>query len=287
VASMTTPYRPFRWDLVRRDQLGTLLDGRPEPTLSYLKPLIECAAKVLARSGDGDLHFVGRSADSVFDLLSGTLSGTSRSDRVWLLPFSYRYENPLLLHEVRQLRVNLEAMGISPHHLARRTQPIVFADLVYEGHTFTHLYGFLRDWIADERESWEVIRLKLRFLGITARKKTSPNTWRWWQDSAWTSELPRSAIVNVSISGDLWSYLGDVQEKITPSFRRTLWAEETVTEPRHNERVADALAEAVAYVERSRGHPVRTAIARHVAAEPANSQSWLRTLALELHKGSS
>ncbi|GAA1009921.1 hypothetical protein Aple_022950 [Acrocarpospora pleiomorpha] len=283
--SVTTPYRPFRWDLVRRDQLGTLLDGQ-EVALDFLEPLIECAAKVLARSGDGDLYFVGRSADSIFDVLSGALSGTSRSDRVCLLPFSYRFEEPLLVHEVRQLRINLEAMGISPYGLARRARPIVFADLVYGGHTFTHLYGFLRDWIADEHETWDVIRLKLRFLGVTARKKTSPSTWRWWQDADWTDELPRSAITNVSIPGTLWNYLGNSQEKIAPSFRRTLWADETVTAPRHSEKVAHALAEAVAYVEQGRSHPTRTAIARHLASEPTFAQPWLRTLALELRKGS-
>ncbi|GGT01442.1 hypothetical protein GCM10010156_69210 [Planobispora rosea] len=283
---MTTSYRPFRWDLVRRDRLGTLLDGRPQPALPWLEPLIEAAAKVLARSGDGDLHFVGRSADSIFDLLSGALAGTSRSGRINLLPFSYRFEEPLRPHEVRQLRVNLEALGVSPYDLARRTRPIVFTDLVYGGHTFTHLYGFLREWIADEHETWHVIRRKLRFMGITSRTKTSPNTWRWWEHADWTRELPRSAVTNVSVHRYLWSYLGDNQEKITPSFRRDRWADETVTRPRHTEKAVDALAEAVAYVERGRSRPVRTALARRLAAEPAFSEAWLRTLALELRRGS-
>jgi hypothetical protein len=282
---VTNPYRPFRWDLVRRDQLGTLLDGVPEIRPVLPEALIECAAKTLARSGDGDLYFVGRSADSVFDLLSGALSGTARRDRVRLLPFSYRFEEPLLAHEVRQLRVNLEAMGVSPYGLARRSRPIVFTDLVYGGHTFTHLYGLLRDWIADEREGWEVIRLKLRFLGITSRVKSSPKAWRWWQDAGWRRELPRNAITNVSIPSGLWNYFGNYQNKIAPSFRRTLWADETVTEPRRDEKVAYALAEAVACVEWGRTPEVRAAMARHMAADPAFSQAWLRTLALELRGG--
>jgi hypothetical protein len=96
---------------------------------------------------------------------------------------------------VRQLRINLEARGVSPYGMARRTRPIVFADLVHEGYTFGNLYAFLRRW------------------------------------------------------------------------------------------VADALAEAVAYVEQGRTRRVRTAIARHMTAEPANAHAWLRTLALELRKG--
>ncbi|MFC6081734.1 hypothetical protein [Sphaerisporangium aureirubrum] len=282
---MTTPYRPFRWDLVRRDQLGTLLDGVPEARPVFLEELVECAAKILARSGDGDLRFVGRSGDSVFDLLSGALAGTARRDRVRLLPFSYRYDDPLLPHEVRQLRVNLEAMGVCPYRLARRTRPMVFTDLVCDGRTFANLYGLLRDWIADEREPWEVIRLKLRFLGATSRKRTSPKTWRWWQQAAWPRDLPRSAVTNVSIPGALWHYLGDCQHKITPSFRRTLWDDETVTVPRHDEKATAALAEAAALVELGRTREVRAAMARHLAAEPAFSEPWLRTLTLELRGG--
>jgi hypothetical protein len=67
------PNRPFRWDLVRPDHLGTLLDSIPEPDLWFLGELIDCAAKVVARSEDGELSFVGRSVDSVFDLLGGAL----------------------------------------------------------------------------------------------------------------------------------------------------------------------------------------------------------------------
>ncbi|MGI5158804.1 hypothetical protein [Microbispora sp. CA-102843] len=44
---MTTPNRPYRWDLIRPDRLGTLLDGRSEPTLPCLDDLAECGAAAL------------------------------------------------------------------------------------------------------------------------------------------------------------------------------------------------------------------------------------------------
>jgi hypothetical protein len=53
------PNRPFRWDLVRPDQLGSMLDGVEAPALSFLDELVDCAARVLAQCGDGDLYFVG------------------------------------------------------------------------------------------------------------------------------------------------------------------------------------------------------------------------------------
>jgi hypothetical protein len=82
------PPRPHRWDLLRPDQLGTLLHGVAEPNLWYLDELTDCAGKVVARSGDADLRFVGRSADSVFDLLGGALASTSWSGRLGQLPLS-------------------------------------------------------------------------------------------------------------------------------------------------------------------------------------------------------
>jgi hypothetical protein len=62
---------PFRWDLVTPDQLGSLLAGTSDPDLWFLDDLVECAGKVLARCGGGDLVFFGRSLDSMFDLLGG------------------------------------------------------------------------------------------------------------------------------------------------------------------------------------------------------------------------
>lgn len=49
------PNRPFRWDLVAPDQLGSLLAGCTTPTLWCVDDLVECAAKVVARSGGSEL----------------------------------------------------------------------------------------------------------------------------------------------------------------------------------------------------------------------------------------
>ncbi|MFG1813094.1 hypothetical protein ACGFIF_04935 [Kribbella sp. NPDC049174] len=46
------PIRPFRWDLVRPDRLGSLLDGVEESDLFFLDDLIDRAG-VLAQCGDG------------------------------------------------------------------------------------------------------------------------------------------------------------------------------------------------------------------------------------------
>src|ERR687895_262959 len=80
---------PFRWDLVTPDQLGTLLADGGEPDLWFLEELIACAGKVLARSGNGDLVFVGRSLDSMFDLLGGASADLQREARLWRLALAF------------------------------------------------------------------------------------------------------------------------------------------------------------------------------------------------------
>jgi len=278
------PIRPFRWDLAGRARLGSLLDEVPAPDLWFLDELVACAARVLARSGDGDLYFVGRSMDSLYDLLTGALQETSWSERLRLLPLSLwgTAVTPLAPREVHQLRVNLAADGLEPQALARRRRPVVFVDLVASGGTLGEFFRLLREWVDEEHAQWDVIRLKLRFLGVTQRKHTSPNTWRWWHAADWAAELPPSAIKNVSMRADVWTYFGDAQPKATVSFRPYRWLDESVQEPgRESERLL-GLAHAVALVEHGARAETRAALARELAREPTFSEPWLRSLALEM-----
>ncbi|GAA4545815.1 hypothetical protein [Amycolatopsis samaneae] len=282
---MSGPNRPFRWDLVRPDQLGTLLDDVPSAELPFLDELTDCAAKVLARSGGGEIHFVGRSLDSVFDLLSGALGETSWRGRIHQLPLSTaRWAwSEFDERDLRQLRANLAAAGVSPATMASGAEPTVFADLVSSGSTYAQLYRWLRDWIDDERAAWNVIRRKVRFLGVTCEYRTSPNTRRWQQiHAAWTGELPASAIQNISLDPGVWSYLGNHQQKLTSSFGQWAWADDSVRVPRHDARTRKALAEAVALVEAGRRRTTRELLVRRLTAEPAFRERWLRALVTEL-----
>jgi len=277
------PNRPFRWDLVRPDQLGSLLDEAGEPSLFFLDDLIECAARVLAQSGDGELYFVGRSVDSLYDLLSGALADTGWSSRLHPLPLSlYGLSGQNFGDaELRQLRTNLTAEGLAPAELMRG-RPTVFVDLVHQGSTFENLYAVLRRWIDDEHAQWDVIRRQLRFIGITWRTKTSPNTWRWQQHADFADELPAAAIRNVPLDGRIWSYFGDHQSKTAASFRRTQWSDSAVTEPRRDERTRSALAEAVRLVAAARTPGVRRKLAEEIGRQPGISERWLRDLQLSL-----
>ncbi|MGR6317463.1 hypothetical protein Q2K19_05630 [Micromonospora soli] len=269
---------PFRWDLVTPANLGTLLDGCGEPNLPYLDDLVECAAKVVARSGGGDLVFVGRSADSLFDLLSGVFADDERRGRLHRLAFSARFPLGRLPHrELTAARELLRGVGLTPHRLARAAEPVALVDLVYEGGTFGNLFHLLRRWVDEEREPWDVVRRKLRFVGVTARRKTSPHAFRWQQEAEWTRELPTPAVVNVSLPA-WWSYFADQQRKLTRSFRLAEWTAEEGAGPGHDEETRAALAEAVSLVAYGREPSTRRRVAALMATEPAYAHRWLRSL---------
>ncbi|OHV62773.1 hypothetical protein [Pseudofrankia sp. BMG5.37] len=175
---------PFRWDLVTPDQLGSLLAGVAAPDLWFLDALVGCAGKVVARSGGGDLVFVGRSFDSMFDFLGGAFAGLPEPRWLGRLPLSFARTSwaggrwvtrALTADDLARARGFLSVLGVTPDSLARRSRPVTFVDMVWEGSTFTYVFELVRGWVADERGSWAVVRRRLRFVGVTMRTKT----WRW------------------------------------------------------------------------------------------------------------
>jgi len=140
----------------------------------------------------------------------------------------------------------------------------------------------LREWIYDEGAQWDVIRLKLRFVGIVWRSGRGFKTERWHQHAGWTAQLPPRAVVNVSVDYGLASMLAGWQAKATSSFTPDDWVRPVRLGPRHSDRVLDALAEAVRVFDHGRDQAERDALVRRLAAEPAFADAWLRALALEL-----
>src|SRR5580704_17106085 len=113
--------------------------------------LLRCAANVL-RAGDvSDFVFVGRSLESVYDLLSGVLSRTTWYDRVQLLQLSLRNHSPEEFHQCCPDRaVSLwsyfRACQLTPQQIVERPRPVVFIDVVDRGSTFDSLSRLLRFW---------------------------------------------------------------------------------------------------------------------------------------------
>src|SRR5437660_2972519 len=66
--------------------------------------LLRCGVNVLRAGGDSDFVFVGRSLESVYDLLSGALARTSWYDRLQLLQLSLKKHSPEEFHQQRPKR---------------------------------------------------------------------------------------------------------------------------------------------------------------------------------------
>lgn len=290
-AESALPPRPYRWSLSafgggRPDQLGTLPAPRDQspPDELVLAELTAATAKVLARSDGADLCFLGRSLDSMYDLLTGALEHSPWDGRLLRLPVSCMADTHWSPAAGRRFREHLASVGLEPYALARRRRPIALVDVVAEGRSYGTLHRHLADWIEETREPWAVIRRKLRYIAVTSRRGTSPNIWRWQQDpdNDWVRTLPAAHVTGVSLDRRVWSYLADEQPKVNESFPHWNWFdEESTLTPRHH-RVARALAEARYFTDAGRGTGTREELIRLMAREPGFAGREQRRIALAL-----
>jgi hypothetical protein len=312
---VSDPIYPFRWDVTRRSQLGTLLDvTEEERTEWFLREIMNaasgedwssvddsiplaqwferelsfCCAKVLAFCEDSDLYFVGRSPGSIFDFLSGLLFDTSWADRLILLHFSSGWsELGSILGEysaqVEELYVYFEHIGLSPRAIAERPRPTAFVDIVASGGTFGILVNMLRVWAKRTYPDWPAVQRKLRIVGLPARRKTSPNTRRWHQHAEWVNLIESGSIKNVSIPSALFHYLGGTQSKTMRSYPPERWGDPEVREPLHGDPYARmALTQAVSLFDKGRESSTRRAFVTQMAEQPAMRYPWYRALAQEI-----
>lgn len=279
--------KPFRWDVSRREQLGSLALASPAPAYAeFCSDLRECAARVVAFSRDSDLVFVGRSPESIFDYLSGVLVATGWSRRLSLFNVSIREtsvaevaaELPAALRAVREHLAELE---LSPGVLLGRERAVVLVDLVDSGATMQRVTELVLSWAREARVDLAAVRRKLRFLGITWRKKTSPNTFRWQQHAPWLDEFPPESVKNVSIPWRLWNFLGNEQPKVSRTNPPERWAEpEMASAPLP--RPTEALSRAAQLLDLGRSRAERSLFSDCLAKLPEVRQPWLRSLIHEL-----
>lgn len=283
---MADGLKPFRWDVARAEQLGSLLEGPAEaPYPGFFEDLADCAARVLGRAADRDLVFVGRSPENLFDYLSGVLAETSWADRIRLLNISNRFRTAAQIRAedpaaYAALKEHFRSLGIDPRSLLAGGAPVSLVDLVHSGGTFGELMGFYGGWCAETGEDPRGLVAKLGFLGILIRKKTSPNTWRWWQNLGWVREYRVREIRNVTVSRRFWCYLGNDQPKVSPAYPPDEWGDPARARPPREEEHLAALR--LAHGLFRRGVAERREFAGRLARLPAMKEAWLRGLVGEL-----
>lgn len=276
---------PFRWDIARREQIGALLDEHPPVTPDFLPELRQAAAGMIALSGGADLAFVGRSPENFFDYLSGAFEGVEDAPETILLQYSARYLDAAELRKQEPrafagICAYLAELRLDPDGLAQRSRPVALVDFVAAGGTFEGLVGLLRQLAEEQRHDWPAIQRKLRLIGITERKKNSPNTWRWWQQGPWESLAPGVTIKSVSVDWWFWSLLANHAVKTTRSHYLGRWANPERTPIDDNN--LRALSRAVALYDVGRERAERLELAAQLASRPEMREAWLRSLQLRL-----
>jgi len=280
--------KPFRWNLHKEEQLGSLIKGETESIpAAFTQEIKETAARLLAFSNNADLVFVGRSAEDLYDYLSGALSNTSYQDKLHHLNISNRFEAIQDIrkdkpHAYQALKEHAKAVGIAPSDLLKQQKKLCFVDLVASGGTFEQLYEFLMLWSKEEKLDTNAIKSKLQFLGISYRTKNSPNTWRWQQKANWIKKHKITNTKNVSISGELWHYLGNWQIKVSNTNPPDSWGkEEILLAPRENDKL---IALRRAYDLYQKGKNKKLEFSSYLAKETSMTETWFRSLVTELRK---
>lgn len=282
------PTKPFRWNVARREQLGDLSAVPPAAAYDgFLDDLRLAAAKVLARAGARELVFVGRSLESMFDYLSGALESVDGAPTLTLLQFScprgsadeLARQHPA---ELAALHSYFAAERLDPASLAVTTGRVAFVDVVSSGATFATLTDLMRHWSRAAGVDLAAAFHHVAFLGVTEQKKTSPNTWRWWQRPPW-SDLPmKPAAASVSVPYRFWSHVADRESKVTPSHRLQHWAEPLPASAMRLTEHHSALRRAVELYDLARTRPERLRLARYLSRMPEMRDEPVRALALGL-----
>lgn len=280
--------RPFRWNLTRRDHLGSLIEGeRARIYKDFMADLLPCCSRILAFAGDSEMVFVGRSPESIFDYLSGLLFDSSWFERLALLHFSMRFREESKIRDehpgaVDSMREYLRHLGLHPEAIATKNRPVAFIDLVLSGDTFGRLVTFLFNWSNEIGYDWKAVKRRIRIIGITERRKTSPNTRRWQQHSDWISLLGTRAVKNVSIPIEFWRYLGDYQQKVSESYTPPRWGDPVLASPGYSPDQLMALRLAFDLFELGRTKENREELVSMLTRETAMKQEWFRNLVAEL-----
>lgn len=271
---------PFRWDLARREHLGRLVGDDPPLDPSLVETIRRLAGRVLAEAGDSTLVFLGRSPESLFDYLSGSLQETPWEQRLVLLNLSLRG-----LHGGAELnkygpagRAILAGVGLAPRALSQAPRPVALVDLIATGQTFERLMAFLDQWAAATQLAPEAYRRRLRVVGITIKSHNSPKTWRWRQQEPWARSFRPSALRGISLPYPEWSYFGDSQAKVTPSLPTWRWADPGARRPPRDPEHLDGLRQAVAIRRRAEDRAERRAFARYLTTLAAMRHPWFRRL---------
>jgi hypothetical protein len=286
-------YKPFRWDVSKREQLPKVAPPEIGPHWPQFElELRLCAARVIAAAGDTDWVFVGRSPEHLFDYLSGIFEGVPEPPSLTHLRFSLRWgDGETIARKHPQafaaLASYFEVERLDPGAIAAFGKAVAFIDVVSSGGTFCNLVSCLQLWCREKRVDWNAVQRRVRFVGITVREKASPKTWRWQQHQDWLAELPDAKVKNVSVPYWVFQDMAGNLDKLTPSHTQDRWDLIRGGGPPRNPKHARALGIACRLYDLGRSTKERRSLAGEIARRRGDMRSaWLRGVVLKLRQKS-
>lgn len=281
--------KPFRWDITKWEQLGQLVDGgrSMDAYPEFISDLRKCATRVVAFAGDANLAFVGRSPESIFDYLSGLYLDTRWHARLALANVSMRFMSPETIdaaypNAMDSAKQHFAAIGLAPGDIIAGERPIAIVDLVATGSTLENIASLIVSWTRESSMDVPAVKKKIQFVGITRRKKTSPNTFRWQQHADWLSEFPSGCVKNVSVPNRFWDYLGNTQMKVGRSNPPSRWSDPEILQPPHRDRNLAALNLALTVFDTARSAQEKDLFRDELRKQPQMNQPWFRSIVSQL-----
>jgi hypothetical protein len=270
------------WADVRDGTLERLVEqARPLGFLHFREQLFEACAEVVAQSRGRALAFVGRSPESLYDLLRGVFRDTRRAPRLVLVPFSLR-DHPreaarrAARAELDGLDRHFAELGLDPASIAADERGVAFVDFVAYGTTIGNLNDALEVLAECRRVDVDDLRRKVSYVGLV---KASLGWTHWRADglSDGTRLFDEGRASVVPIPSRLWGLLGDQAPKTMDSHTRARWPRPCRLPPLDEERAeAIRLARDLRRVGQSR--EARRDFASRLARRAKGERAWLGSL---------
>jgi hypothetical protein len=181
-----------------------------------------------------------------------------------------------------EFRRHLRALVLEPAHILSRDHDIAFIDVLAEGRTMRNLNEFfVRLAIADGVDR-KAMHRKFRFLIGTEQKKTSPKTYRWYQDTVshpWIDQFPRSRLQSFTLPRPMWATImfGEQRSRNewNPPWR---WDNDSLRRPIRDIKALESLRLSYQLYLAGCSRAGKTQFRTNLNTGTARKESWLRSL---------
>ncbi len=194
----------------------------------YIKDIIETSAKILNYCRDGDIFFIGRSPENIYDFLLGALDSPWK-DRLHLVLISmagYEDYNSLSSMQKSSIQSYLTNCGLHPQAIISRKRRTCLVDFVCRATTIDNFLLFMGKWVLEEKLSLGDMQSKIETILIQKQSdfKSSNNE---LYDAHYINYYGwgKNSLHVFPVTDSFWLDCCDNLEKITLSYVVDAWGD--------------------------------------------------------------